>query len=127
MRMNIPATEQGTEYELAFPGTYPAVITKGEKKTGPKGDYIEWQFELQNVQQNAEGAVLKGRVGRIYDRTTLIEGQRWRIASLVKAAGFDPNNFDTDELIGRTVLVDVEVNKDQGYKPRNEIKKYKKA
>jgi hypothetical protein len=127
MRVSIPASEQGTEYELAFPGTYPAVIAKAETKTGPKGRYIEWQFDLQNVQQNAEGGALRGRVGRIYDRTTLIEGQRWRIASLVKAAGFDPLNFDTEEMIGRTVLVDLEVNKDEGYKPRNEIKKYKKA
>lgn len=127
MRIAIPTTEQGSEYELAFPGTYAAVISKYETKTGPKGQYIEWQFELQNVQQNAEGAALKGRVGRVFDRTTLIDGQRWRLASLVKAAGFDPSNFDPDELLGRTVYVDLEVNKDQGYKPKNEIKKYKKS
>lgn len=127
MRISIPKEEQGTEYELAYPGNYVARIVNSEVKAGPKAEYIEWTFELDGVTQNAEGAPVTGRIGRVFERTTLAEGAKWRLAQLVKAAEADPADFDPTELHGKEIRVDVEVSREQGYKPRNEIKKFYKV
>ena len=125
MRIQITTEEQSTGFELAFPGTYQATIIGVTNAAGPKGPYAKWDIELQGVDRNSEGVPLAGKkVSRIYESTTLMEGKRWRLAQMAKAANLNVASFDTDELVGKTVSVLVDVQKDDGYAPRNVIKKF---
>jgi hypothetical protein len=127
MRITIAPEEQGSGFELAFPGTYQAKVVGVKNGAGPKGPYAQWTLELLGVERNADGIPLNGkRVGNVFERTTLIEGSRWRLAQMASALGLDPSNFDTDEFLGRQALVTVDVEKDQGYAPRNVVKKFLK-
>lgn len=125
MRIQITNEEQSTGFELAFPGTYQATLNDPTQGAGPKGPYVKWGVDLLGVDRNSEGVPLAGKkVGRIFETTTLMEGKRWRLSQMAKAAGLNPSNFDTDELIGKQVTVVVDVEKDEGYAPRNVIKKF---
>lgn len=125
MRIQITNEEQSTGFELAFPGTYQATLSDVTNAAGPKGPYAKWSIELLGVDRNSEGVPLAGKkVGRVFETTTLMEGKRWRLAQMAKAAGLNPTNFDTEELVGKQVTVVIDVEKDEGYAPRNVVKKF---
>ena len=127
MRIQITSEEQTSGYEMAFPGTYQALIVSRKDAAGPNGPYGKWSIELLGVDRNSEGVPLGGKkVGYVFETTTYMAGKRWRLAQMAGAAGLDASSFDTDELIGKTVTVVIDVEKDEGYSARNVIKKFLK-
>ena len=71
MRVRVNAEEVSSGFELAFPQVYPALVYASKPGKGPKGDYIKWEIELQGVEKNSEGAAAKGKIGHIFEVTTL--------------------------------------------------------
>lgn len=127
MRIQIPQEEQSSGFELAYPGTYTATIVDRKDASGPQGPYGKWGIDLVGVERNSEGVPLNGKkVGRVFETTTYMAGKRWRLSQMAAAAGLNASDFDTDELLGRSVVVVVDVAKDEGYKPRNVIKTFVK-
>jgi len=127
MRINIAPEEQSSGFELAFPGTYTTRVTAQKNVVGPSGPYTQWTLELVGVERNSDGAPIGNKkVGHVFERTTLIEGKRWRLAQMASALGLNPQDFDTDEFVGRECLTTIDVEKDTGYAPRNVVKRFVK-
>lgn len=126
-RIRATAEETSNSFELAAPGTYPVTLLSYTTKKGANGAYLEWVIQLHDVTNNSEGLPIKGRVGHVFERTTLIEGKRWRLSQMAAAAGLDPQDFDYDELVGKQVTAKIDVEKQTGYDPRNFVDRFLKA
>jgi len=124
MRVSVPPSEQKSGFALCKPGQYDLRVAKISEQKGPKGPYLKVELEVLGATEDADGQPLAGPVGRIFDVCTLAEGSRWRLGSLLKAAGLDPEDADTDDLIGQEVPAFVEIEKDEKYPAKNVVKKY---
>lgn len=97
-------------------GVYKVKIAAGEIKEGPKGQYIEWQFEI------IEGEFASRK---LFDNTSLMTKALFSVKSLLEAAGipFDPEGFDTTDALGKPLNIKVSVGEYEG-RPKNEIEAF---
>lgn len=124
MRVNIPASETKSGFELVKPGQYELKILKVTEGKGPKGPYLKFELEIMGATTNADGNPITGSVGHVYDIATLAAEKRWRLSDVITAAGFDPQDCDTEELQGAVVVAQLEIEADPGYAAKNVVKKY---
>lgn len=86
------------------PGKYRGIIKKGELKEWPKGGkYINW--ELETVGETEP----KNNGRRIYHKTSISGRGAFMLQKFYRAATGQPltGNFDTEQLLGRTVEVEI--------------------
>jgi hypothetical protein len=124
MRVSVPPSEQKSGFGLAKPGQYELRVVDIKDGKGPKGPYLKFSLEILGATQDPDGQPLTGPVGHIFETCTLADGKRWRLANLITAAGFDPQECDTDELRGATLQAQVDIEKDPEYPARNTVKKF---
>lgn len=88
---------ESNEFELLEPGTYPARIEKIEQKKGRGGyDYLNFTYFLEEQNQ------------RIWDIYSFSPKALWKMKQDFEKLGLDvTGEFDTDELIGRDVILTI--------------------
>ncbi len=110
--------EESSDFELLPPGWYEARVADSEIKEGPKGDYINWTFEII------------GHPAMVWDIMSLGNDiSMRRLKSLAVCAGHSNPNYiaDTEELHGKELLVKLKIEKDKTgeYADKNRISAFK--
>jgi len=105
-------------FDPLAPGWYQARVANSEIKNGPKGDYINWEFDII------------GHPNKVWDVMSLgNEVSMRRLKTLATCSGHRNPNYigDTEELHGLECLVNLKVETDPTgqYEPKNKIKGFK--
>ena len=105
-------------------GWYNAKITNAELKAtkAETGQYIAIRYDI-------EGPTHQGRIifGNLNIRNPNIKAEeigRQQLGDLMRAAGLAKVN-DTDQLIGCSLQIKVDIRRQDGYDPTNEVRGYK--
>lgn len=123
MRINTNPDVKVTGFGHVEAGTYKLRVKKEpELKNGPKGDYLNWQFEFADPNITATDG--ESKPGGIFEITTLIEEHQWKLRQLVEACGgVWSDGFDTTEMIGLEFDAEVGIDEYQG-KLKNIVANY---
>ena len=89
---------EGGGFILLDPGVYELQLREVEVKTGAKGPYWAWTFEIP------EGEHAEGK--RFWENTSLSEDAEWRLKSMFAAFGVSADT-DTDDLIGKRIRANI--------------------
>jgi beta-xylosidase len=115
-QLNANLSEYDTQegFDCLPPGWYPARIADSEIKSGPKGPYINWTFEII------------GHPNRVWDVMSLgNEVSLRRLKTLATVAGHSNPNFikDTEELHGLECQVKLKIEHDDSgqYDDKNKV------
>ena len=116
-----PDFSEASDLQTPFPeAIYKARITKCEmKKSKTSGnDYLNWELSVFG----ADGELSKFNKRNIFMITMLSGAGAGRLRDLIKAATGSteiPQDFDTDELIGKEIQVMTKMEYDQDGNPRS--------
>lgn len=132
-----PAAEVDAGFDVGAPGVYPMriegsknmqAVTEFDSKTtqGNKGIKVRLVFADPTGVNTIKGEPAKN-LGSIIDNSILIAPpeKQGKLRSLVEACSLPWSDFDTDQLVGQTVLVKVEVEEYKG-EQRNVARRYLK-
>lgn len=132
-----PQADVDAGFDIAQPGVYPmriegspnmpAVSEFDSKKTpGNKGIKIRLVFADPTAVMKEDGTPAK-HLGSIIDNSVLTSPaeKQGKLRSLVEAAGLPWTDFDTEDLVGKEVMVKVEVEIYNGDK-KNTARRYVK-
>jgi hypothetical protein len=103
---------ESTSYEALPPGWYQAIVEDSEIRTGPKGEYINWTFQLI------------GNNKKVWDIMSLSNKiSMERLKSLAIACQHKNPNFisDTEELHGEELMIKLKIQEDEKYGTKNSI------
>jgi hypothetical protein len=97
---SVAAQEGQGEIQVLPPGLYRAKLRDVNDKQGAKGTYWEWVFEIT---QRGPG---KGQLA--WENTSLTEAAEYKMKQVFDAFGV-PATTDTEDLIGREVMLQMDV------------------
>lgn len=125
MKVTVNPDVQNTSFESVKAGTYLVTIKEIKDRNPAKND-LEIRYE--HVAQASElpgldGEPIKGQPSGLYDYVMLAPDKQWKLRQLVEAAGLMWNDFDTDDLVGTEVMVQIIEDNYQG-SIKNKIKRY---
>lgn len=103
-------------FDCLSPGWYSARVIDSEIKEGPKGQYINWTFEIT------------GYPNRVWDVMSLSsEVSKRRLKTLAKCSRHPNPNYiaDTDELHGLSCMVRLKIERSEEYDDKNRITAFK--
>ncbi len=121
MKITVDPNTEASGFGYAEAGKYRLRIIKCEEMQGPAAPYLKWECEF--VDANIPSVTGKGKVGHIFENTTLKVGAQFRLRQLTDALGLDWADLDTDNMIGSEFDAQVGIKEYQGVFS-NEVKKY---
>lgn len=119
---SLPVSEGS--YEPIPAGWYTASIKSAElrqTKSGT-GQYIAVRYDIQG--QSHSGRVIFGNINIKNANPKAEEIGRQQLGEVMRAIGLDKVR-DTDQLIGGTLQIKVDISHQEGYEPRNEVRAYR--
>ena len=122
---DLPQGNGGT-YDPLPPGWYTATIADAELKPTKdgSGQYIKVRYDITGPTH--QGRVVFGNLNIKNASAKAEEIGRMALGSLMRAIGL-ARVTDTDQLIGGSLQIKLDIRKQEGYEPSNEVKGYKPA
>lgn len=126
MRIIVDPNTDASGFGYTVEGQYDLRVASCEQrqKEGSAFPYLAWEFEFAdpNVQTH-DG---KGKVGHIFENTTLKTGENSQFAlrRVCDALGLAWGDFDTTETVGMEFQAQVKLGKNLKDEIRNEVAKY---
>jgi len=121
MKVKVNPDTEVSGFGYAEAGRYKLRVVGCRSDQGPKAPYLNWEFEFADP--NVKPTTGKGKVGHVFEITTLKEDAQFALRGLVEAIGATWGDFDTEELIGREFDAQVDVDQYQGVF-KNVVKRY---
>ncbi len=121
MRITVDPNTEVSGFGYVEAGKYQLRIVKCEQITGPKAEYLKWEFEL--VDSNLPSVTGKGKPGHIFENTTLKVGAQFKLRQLTDALGIPWADLDTDAMLGTEFEAQLDIKEYEGIFS-NEVKKY---
>lgn len=124
MRVTVdPAAMPSSEFTYAAPSEQTLRIKgcENKHKEGSEYGYLAWEFEFADP--NIQGVEEKGKVGKIFENTSLKPSAQFRLRDLCDALGLSWGDFDTDSLKGMEFRAKVGLDQYQG-KFKNVVDRY---
>ena len=126
MRITVDPNTDSSGFSYAAEGEYDLRVVECEQKLGKDSGlpYLNWRYEYVDVNlQTHDG---KGKLGNIFDMTTLKSGDNAQFAlkRVCDALGLEWGDFDTEDTKGLEFKAKVKIGLDQSGDKRNEIAKY---
>ena len=121
MRVKVNPDTEASGFGYAEAGRYRLRITACTPMEGPKAPYLKWEIEFADP--NVKTTTGKGKVGHIFENTTLKEDCQFALRGLVDAVGAKWGDFESEELIAREFDAQVGVKEYDGIFS-NEVKRY---
>ena len=111
-------------YEPLPPGWYHANITGAELKStkAGNGQYIAVRYDITGPTH--QGRVVFGNLNIKNPNPTAEEIGRQQLGEIMRAIGL-AKVTDTDQLIGGSLQIKLEIRTQEGYEPSNDVKGYK--
>lgn len=111
-------------FEPLPPGWYSANITGAELKTtkAGNGQYIAVRYDITGPTH--QGRVVFGNLNIRNPNPKAEEIGRQQLGDLMRAIGL-ARVTDTDELIGASLSIKLEIRQQEGYEPSNDVRGYK--
>jgi len=122
---NVDNLPQGTgSFDPLPPGWYSATITGAELKNtkSGSGQYIAVRYDITGPTH--QGRVVFGNLNIRNPNPKAEEIGRQQLGEIMRAIGI-AKVTDTDQLIGATLQIKLEIRHQEGYEPTNEVKGYK--
>ena len=115
---------QGNSYEALPAGWYTANITGAELKNtkAGTGQYIAVRYDITGPTH--QGRVVFGNLNIKNPNPKAEEIGRQQLGDLMRAIGL-AKVTDTDQLIGGSLSIKLEIRTQEGYEPSNDVKGYK--
>lgn len=124
MKVTVNPNTESSGFGYVEAGPYRLRVMKCEHKEGKKYPYLKWEFEL--VDKTLKATDAKSEPGHVFENTTLKnEGTKdqFRLKQVCEALGVVWGDFDTDEMSGRELDVQLGIHEYQG-KLSNEVKTF---
>ena len=123
MRISVDPNTDSSGFGYVEAGSYRLRVVKATVMEGPKAPYINWEFELTDV--NVKATDGKSKVGHIFEITTLKVGNNAQFAlkRVCEALGIEWGEFDTDDVTGMECDTILKIGEYQGNQ-KNEVGKF---
>jgi len=111
-------------YDVVPAGWYVAQITDAEIKDTKRGDgkYIKIRYDIQGP--NHQGRVVFGNLNVNNPNPAAEKIGRQQLGDIMRSVGMS-NVTDTDELLGKTMQIKIDIRDSEQYGPSNEVKAWK--
>jgi len=119
---SLPTSDRN--YEVVPAGWYVAQITDAEIKDTKRGDgkYIKIRYDIQGP--NHQGRVVFGNLNVNNPNPAAEKIGRQQLGDIMRSVGMS-NVTDTDELLGKTMQIKIDIRDSEQYGPSNEVKAWK--
>jgi hypothetical protein len=120
------ALPQGTSYDPLPAGWYSAKITGAELKNtkANDGQYLEVKYGITGPTH--QGRIVFERLNIRNQNTKAVEIAMQSLGDLIRAIGIHALS-DSDQLLGHDLQIKLDVRKQEGYEPSNDVKGHKAA
>lgn len=116
--MNMSDVEASSTFEVMPPGNYEVEINEMKlKKSAAGNDYFAITYKVINDDEFA------GQ--KLWDNVSLVPAALFKLKQLSLACGINiEDELDTEDFLGATLEVVVDIGKNQNGEDRNEVKRY---
>ena len=123
MKISVDPNTDASGFGYAEAGKYTLRVIKCEQKEGQNYPYLKWELEFADP--NVATVDGKGKVGHVFENTTLKAGEnsQFGLKRVCDALGLEWGEFDTDDTIGMECETQVGLKVFEGT-TSNEVKKW---